>query len=75
MLAAVAAGAIAIGVTKLGIGLSWPHPSAISLGVSTFLLPILATLFGDNRPPTWSWTLPSAAVTALIAGYFASLLE
>lgn len=75
MVAMVIAGIISIGLTRLGVSLGWPHPSAISLGVFIFLFPILTPFLGDKRPPNWPWTLTFGAVVALIAGYFASLLD
>jgi len=72
--AVVGAAFVSLAVTWIGVSLSWPHPSAISLGVFLFLIPVLPRLFGD-RPGTWPWALTFGLVAAIIGGYVATLLD
>jgi MFS superfamily sulfate permease-like transporter len=71
---AVVAAFISLAVTWIGVSLSWPHPSAISLGVFLFLIPVLPRLFSD-RPGTWPRALTFGLVAAIIGGYVAALLD
>ena len=75
ILAALTAAIISIGLTKIGLRLSWPHPTAISFAVFIFLIPVLPPLFGDKRQRNWPQTLIFAGVAALMLGYFQLLLD